>query len=65
MDLFSGENCISVKIIFDILLIDSVWKYRDYNILLFGAKYNKPVAPIDVKKLVLILVSSKILGHCL
>ena len=63
IDLFSGENIISGAITFDPLLIESIIKYKGCNRLVFGVKSDKKFAPIEVKKLVMILVSAGILGH--
>ena len=45
-------------------MIDLIRKYKGCNRLIFGVKSDKQPAPIDVKKLVLILVTARILGHC-
>ena len=63
MDLFSGENRIAGAITFDPAFVDSIIKYKRSNRLIFGVKSDKKPAPIEVKKLVLILVSAGILGH--
>ena len=63
MDLFSGENRISGTITFYPMLIESIIKYKGCNRLVFGVKSDKKFAPIEVKKLVMILVSAGILGH--
>ena len=62
--IFSGDNQISGEITFDPALIDLIRKYKGCNRLIFGVKSDKQPAPIDVKKLVLILVTARILGHC-
>ena len=41
MDLFSGENRISVAITFDPVLIRSIIKYKGFNCLVFGVKSDK------------------------
>ena len=64
MDLFSGENRISGAITFNPVLLDSIIKYKGCNPLIFGVKSNKKPAPIEVNKLLLILISACILGHC-
>ena len=63
MDLFSGVNRISEAITFDPVIVDSIVNYKESNRLIFGVKSDKKPAPIEVKKLVLILVSAGILGH--
>ena len=63
MDLFSGENQISGAITFDPVFINSIIKYKLCSFLIFGVESGTKPAPIEVKMLVLILVSAGSWGH--
>ena len=63
MDLYSGENRISGTITFDPVLLTAIKKYPDCNRLVFGVDTNKSPTPIQVKKLILVLLAAKILCY--
>ena len=63
MDLFSGDNRISGDITFVPVLLDRIKKYPNVNRIIFGINSNKEPAPVMVKKMLLVLVSAKILRH--
>lgn len=58
------KNRISGEITFDSVLIDFVRKYKWCNRLILGVKSDKQPPPIDVQKIVLILVCVQLLGYC-
>ena len=63
MDLFSGTNRISGDITFMPVLLDHIKKYPGCNRLVFGVNSNKRPAPIQIKKMLLVLISANILNH--
>ena len=44
-------------------LVEAIRKYPDSNRMIFGTNSNKSPEPIQVKKLILMLIGAKILRH--
>ena len=63
LDLFVGENRIDGRPIIKTILINAIAKYPSSNRLLFGVISNKKPAPILVKKALLVLLASGLLGY--
>ena len=63
MDLFSGEKRISGDVVVDTILVENIKKYPNSNRMIFGVSSNKKPPPVNVKKLVLVLLASGILSH--
>ena len=63
LDLFVGECQINSRAYIKTVLIDAIVKYKGSNKMIFGTNSDKAPQPIQVKKLVLVLLSSRILGY--
>ena len=63
LDLFLGENRIHGKPSIKTILLNAIVDYPSSNRLIFGANTDKKPTPILVKKALLILIASGLLGY--
>ena len=63
LDLFLGENRIECKPSIKSILLDAIVEYPNSNRLLFGTNTDKKPAPVLVKKALLVLIASGLLGY--
>jgi len=63
MDLFSGVNRIGVDITFVQVLVDALRSHPGCHRIVLGINSDKQLAPVLIKKLLLVLIAPKIFDH--